>query len=79
MNSKQKSMIFGAILGAGVGTLAGLLFSRGLDVPRPEEEEKGLSLSSIPPGQLVAIFIGIMVRPRNLLSAALEKPCILKF
>ena len=59
MNSRQKSMIFGAILGAAVGTLAGFLFSRGLEVPRPEEE-KGLSLASIPPGQLVAIVIGVM-------------------
>lgn len=60
MNPKQKSMIFGALLGAAVGTLAGLLFARGLDIPRLEEEKKGLSLGSIPPGQLVAIFIGIM-------------------
>ena len=59
MNTKQKSLIFGAIFGAALGALGGYLFTRGLEVPR-EEEDQGLSLSSLPPGAVVALFIGIM-------------------
>ena len=59
MNVQQKSMVVGAIMGAALGAAGGYLFTRGLEMPRPEEE-KGLSLRSIPPGQLVALFIGIM-------------------
>ena len=59
MNTQQKSILFGSILGALLGAAGGYLFSRGLDMPRPEEEE-GFSLRSIPPGQMVAILIAIM-------------------
>ena len=59
MNTKQKSLIVGAIFGAALGALAGYLFTRGLEVPR-EEEDSGLSLSSLPPGAVVALFIAIM-------------------
>jgi hypothetical protein len=59
MNVQQKSMVVGAIMGAALGAVGGYLFTRGLEMPR-SEEEKGLSLRSIPPGQLVALFIGIM-------------------
>jgi hypothetical protein len=59
MNTKQKSLLIGAIFGAALGALGGYLFTRGLDVPR-EEEDGGLSLSSLPPGAVVALFIAIM-------------------
>jgi hypothetical protein len=60
MNTKQKSVIVGAVFGAALGALAGFLFTRGLEVPREEEEDQGLSLSSLPPGAVVALFIAIM-------------------
>lgn len=58
MNTQQKSLIVGAILGATLGVLGGYLFTRGLDVPR--EEEEGFSLSSLPPGAVVALLIAVM-------------------
>jgi hypothetical protein len=61
MNPKQKSLIIGAILGASLGALGGYLFTRGLDIPREEEEAEGLSLKSLPPGDMVKLFIAIMV------------------
>ena len=42
MNTKQKSVIVGAVVGAALGALAGFLFTRGLEVPR-EEEDEGLN------------------------------------
>ena len=64
MNTQQKSLIVGAILGATLGALGGYLFTRGLDVPR--EEEEGLSLSSLPPGAIVALLISIMAVLRGI-------------
>ena len=60
MNAKQKSMIVGAILGAAMGALGGYLFTRGLDLPREDEDPEGLSLRSVPPGEMVKLFIAIM-------------------
>jgi hypothetical protein len=60
MNSKQKSMVIGAVLGAAMGVLGGYLFTRGLDLPRDEEEPQGLSLRSVPPGEMVKLFIAIL-------------------
>lgn len=60
MNPRQKSMVIGAILGALLGALGGYLFTRGLDLPREEEETRGLSLRSVPPGEMVKLGIGIM-------------------
>ena len=60
MNAKQKTMIIGAILGAAMGALGGYLFTRGLDLPREEEEPHGLSLRSVPPGEMVKLFIAVL-------------------
>jgi NhaP-type Na+/H+ or K+/H+ antiporter len=60
MNPKQKSIIMGAALGALLGALGGYLFTRGLELPREEEESQGLSVRSVPPGDMVRLFIGIM-------------------
>jgi hypothetical protein len=60
MNPKQRSLIIGAVLGAVLGALGGYLFARGLDVPREEEESKGLSLRAVPPGEMVRLFISVM-------------------
>jgi hypothetical protein len=60
MNHKQKSMIIGAVLGGVLGALGGYLFTRGLDLPREEEEDQGLSLRSVPPGEMVRLLISIM-------------------
>ena len=64
MNTRQKSVIIGAILGATMGALGGYLFTRGLDVPR--EEEEGFSLSSLPPGAIVALLISVMAVLRGI-------------
>ena len=66
MNAKQKSMVIGAILGAAMGALGGYLFTRGLDLPREDEEAQGLSLRSVPPGEMVKLFIGIMTVLRGI-------------
>jgi hypothetical protein len=60
MNARQKSMIIGGIFGALLGILGGYLFTRGLELPREEEEAEGLSLKSIPPGDAVKLFIAIL-------------------
>jgi len=60
MNTKQKSVIIGAIFGATLGALGGYLFTRGLELPREEEEAQGLSLRSLPPGAIVSLFISVM-------------------
>ena len=66
MDVRQKSMIIGAILGAGMGALGGYLFTRGLDLPREQEDERGLSLRSVPPGELVRLVIAIMAVLRGI-------------
>ena len=60
MNTQQKSMLIGALLGAVVGAAGGYLFSRGLDMPRPEEGTQRLSLRSVPPGELAKLGLSIM-------------------
>jgi hypothetical protein len=65
MNPKQKSMIIGAVLGALLGALGGYLFTRGLDLPH-EEEPQTLSLRSVPPGEMVKLFIAIMAVLRGI-------------
>jgi hypothetical protein len=65
MNPKQKSMIIGAIIGALLGTLGGYLFTRRLDLP-DEEEPQTLSLRSVPPGEVVKLFIAIMTVLRGI-------------
>ena len=60
MNSRQKSMVIGGIVGAVVGVLGGYLFTRGLDVPTEEKAPQKLSLRSIPPGELVKLAISTM-------------------
>jgi hypothetical protein len=60
MDVRQKSVIIGAVLGASIGAVGGYLFTRGLDVPREETEEHGLSLRSVPPGEMVKLLIAIM-------------------
>ncbi len=60
MNPRQRSLIIGAILGAVLGALGGYLFTRGLDVPREEEESGGFSLRAVPPGEMVKLLISIM-------------------
>jgi hypothetical protein len=60
MNPKQRSMIVGAILGGVLGAVGGYLFTRGLDLPREEGRPEGLSLRSVPPGEMVKLFIAIM-------------------
>jgi hypothetical protein len=60
MNPRQKSMIIGAVLGGVLGAVGGYLFTRGLDMPREEGRPEGLSLRSVPPGEMVKLFIAIM-------------------
>jgi hypothetical protein len=61
MNTQQKTMLFGALIGAILGVVGGYLFSRGLDMPREEEEgEQRLSLRSVPPGELAKLGLSVM-------------------
>jgi hypothetical protein len=60
MNPKQKSLVIGAIFGAVLGAVGGYLFTRGLDLPHEEEEPQGLSLRSIPPGEMVRLGISVL-------------------
>lgn len=60
MNPKQKSMVIGAVVGGLLGAAGGYLFTRGLELSPEEEEAHGLSLRSIPPGEMVKLFIAIM-------------------
>lgn len=60
MNPGQKSVIIGAILGAVLGALGGYLFTRGLDLPREEMKGRSLSLRSVPPADMVRVFIAIL-------------------
>ncbi|MFN2218825.1 MAG: hypothetical protein ACK2UA_09480 [Anaerolineae bacterium] len=67
MNVKQKSLLIGAVLGAAMGALGGYLFTRGLDLPRDEEEQEDqLSLKSVPPGEMVKLLIAIMAVLRGI-------------
>jgi hypothetical protein len=60
MNLKQRSIIVGAVLGAGMGALGGYLFTRGVEMPGDKHGEAEVSLQGLPPGELVKIFIAIM-------------------
>ena len=60
MNPKQKSMFFGALVGAGLGALAGYLFARSATVDMEEEEVREISLQGIAPGEMVKLAISIM-------------------
>ena len=66
MNLRQKSVITGALLGAVLGALGGYLFARGTDFAPEEEEAQGLSLRSVPPGDLVKVLIAIMTVLRGI-------------
>ncbi|MGD8627021.1 MAG: hypothetical protein PVF47_11750 [Anaerolineae bacterium] len=59
MDDKQKSIVVGAVLGAGLGALGGYLFSRGAEMAN-EEGVENLSLRTVSPGELVKLFISIM-------------------
>ena len=60
MNTQQKTMFVGALIGAVLGAVGGYLFSRGLDMPRAEEGAQRLSLRSVPPGELAKLGLSIM-------------------
>jgi len=60
MNTQQKTMFFGALIGGILGAVGGYLFSRGLDMPREEEGEQKLSLRSVPPGELAKLGLSVM-------------------
>jgi hypothetical protein len=66
MNLRQKSLIGGALMGAVLGAVGGYLFTRGVDLPREEEEAQGITLRSVPPGEMVKVFIAIMVVLRGI-------------
>jgi len=67
MNVQQKSIFIGAVVGAAMGALGGYLFTRGLDLPREGgEEPQALSLRSVPPGEMVKVFISIMAVLRGI-------------
>jgi len=76
MNPRQQSVIIGAVLGAVLGALGGYLFTRGLDLPREGGADKSLSLRSVPPGEMVKLFIAMLAVLRGVaeLGERLELP-----
>lgn len=60
MNPKQKSMFLGALVGAGLGALAGYLYARSATVGMEEEEVQEITLQGIAPGEIVKLAISIM-------------------
>ena len=67
MNVQQKSIVIGAVVGAAMGAVGGYLFTRGLDLPREKgAEPQVLSLKSVPPGEMVKVFISIMAVLRGI-------------
>ncbi len=59
MNSKQQSILVGAILGAALGALGGFLFGRGLD-ESGEEESLAVAARSVQASDAIKIIIAIM-------------------
>ncbi len=62
MDTRQKSLIAGAMIGAVLGALAGWLFSRGLDMPR---EDRTAGKRSVPPGEIAKLGLGVMTVLRS--------------
>jgi hypothetical protein len=60
MTFKQRNIIVGALMGAGLGAVAGYLFTRGIDMPHDGHGDKTVGVQALPPGELVKIFIAIM-------------------
>lgn len=60
MNPKQKSMFFGALIGAGLGALGGYLFARSGMMGTEEGEGRELTLQTMAPGEIVKLAISIM-------------------
>jgi hypothetical protein len=60
MDPKKKSIVVGALLGATLGALGGYLFTRGVNLSREGEDGQPLTLRSVPPGEMVKVFIAIM-------------------
>lgn len=57
MNPRYKGVIIGAVVGAALGALGGYLFTRGLS---GKERTQQPSLRSVPPGEIVKLFMSIM-------------------
>lgn len=66
MNPRQKSMVIGAVLGGGLGALAGYLFARGAENVRGEQGLTTLSLKSVPGGEVVKLLISVMAVLRSI-------------
>lgn len=60
MNSRQKSMIIGSILGAALGALGGYLFTRRFELAEGSVETRALSLRAVPPGDAAKLIIAII-------------------
>ena len=60
MNSKQQSIVIGAVAGAVLGALAGFLFTRNYEMLADGEETRALSLRSVPAGEMVKLFIAVL-------------------
>ena len=59
MNAKQKSVIIGAILGAGLGALGGYLFTRDLETDE-EGYTRAISMESVRAGDVVKLLIATL-------------------
>jgi hypothetical protein len=59
MTLSQRSILVGAILGAGLGALGGYLFARGLD-ENGETESLAVAARSVHAGDVIKLIIAIM-------------------
>ena len=55
MNSRNKTLIIGGLLGSALGILAGWLYVRAA-----REEEEAVSPQAVPPGKMVKLGLSIM-------------------
>jgi galactitol-specific phosphotransferase system IIC component len=62
MNTQQKNILVGTILGAGLGALAGYLFSREMEAPR----SKGAVREAPPASEIVKLIIAVIAVLRSI-------------
>ena len=60
MNPKTKSVLLGALIGAGFGALGGYLYHRSAAAWLEDAEGREISLQAVAPGEMVKLAIAMM-------------------